>query len=65
MKSPKAGGPTQNLFSNNTGGMKKHPSTTKNGQSPRVDYRPATASKPQMREFNVESSPRREASTLT
>lgn len=45
--------------------MKKHPSTTKNGQSPRVDYRPATASKPQMREFNVESSPRREASTLT
>ena len=52
--------------------MRKHPSTTKSAQSPRVDIRPATATKPQMRDFVessprrvVESSPRREASTLT
>ena len=63
IKSPKASGPQQSLFSNNSAVLKKHPSTTKNTHSPRVEQRPTTATKPQMRE--VEISPRREASTLT
>ena len=41
ISSPKASEPTQSLFG---GGMKKHPSTTKNA-SPRIDQRPATAVK--------------------